>query len=134
MKCEETRRLLVAMADSELAGADLARVEEHLAACPECARELAALRADVRLLRGEPPPELPAFLATRIAARISAGVGTSLALAAAAAAMIIVSTAGLWLGVAIGRGIIPERPSVEAKFAAVAQSFAPEAPVPGGGR
>ena len=48
-------------------------VAAHLEACARCRGELAELRATVQLLRSLPEVEEPAFLATRIEARIEAG-------------------------------------------------------------
>ena len=45
MECNEARRLLHAGADGELGPADLARLDPHLASCPDCAAEIARIRA-----------------------------------------------------------------------------------------
>ncbi len=66
MTCERTEELLSAYLEGELAPAERAEVEAHLAACPECA-ELAALvregmSAAAALPELEPSPELLARL------------------------------------------------------------------------
>ncbi len=66
MTCERTEELLSAYLEGELAPAERAEVEAHLAACPECA-ELAALvregmAAAAALPELEPSPQLLARL------------------------------------------------------------------------
>jgi anti-sigma factor RsiW len=66
MTCERTEELLSAYLEGELAPAERAEVEAHLAACPECA-ELAGLMregmaAAAALPELEPSPELLARL------------------------------------------------------------------------
>ncbi len=56
---EALRECLSAYLDGELAPADAAALERHLAACAECRDELAALREVRALLRALPPPALP---------------------------------------------------------------------------
>ncbi|MEO0079326.1 MAG: zf-HC2 domain-containing protein, partial [candidate division WOR-3 bacterium] len=57
MKCSEVRRLLSSFADGELAAGLRADIENHLAGCAECGKELAELGAVVELLRAAPVPE-----------------------------------------------------------------------------
>jgi anti-sigma factor RsiW len=45
MNCDEARELLDALADGELADAERGLVEQHLATCPGCRDEFAAIRA-----------------------------------------------------------------------------------------
>jgi predicted anti-sigma-YlaC factor YlaD len=45
MSCEEIRPLIAGYLDGELSPEDRARVEDHVAACDECARELDGQRA-----------------------------------------------------------------------------------------
>ena len=48
------RELLSAYVDGQVSASEASRVQEHLAACAECRRELEALRATVSLLRSLP--------------------------------------------------------------------------------
>ena len=50
MTCDETRGLLSALLDGALDTGERARVEAHLAGCPDCRRELDGLRATTGLL------------------------------------------------------------------------------------
>ncbi|MBI4278017.1 MAG: zf-HC2 domain-containing protein [Armatimonadetes bacterium] len=63
-------RMLSAYLDDELAAGDAAAVREHLAECPECRRELGALRATKRLLGALPVRDLPTGFHEALAARI----------------------------------------------------------------
>jgi len=120
MNCPKARTLLVALADGELSGRDLVRVQEHLAACPDCAGELAELRDDAELLRAEPAPEVPPWLAARVLAHTGAGRGRrARGRAATAAAMTLASAVGLWLGITVGRTIVPPRTDTGSKTAQV---------------
>ncbi|MBM4381851.1 MAG: zf-HC2 domain-containing protein [Deltaproteobacteria bacterium] len=67
------RRRLSEYLDGSLSERAQRAVAIHLDACAQCRRELAELRATVQLLRSLPELEEPAFLATRIEARIEAG-------------------------------------------------------------
>lgn len=67
MRCERARERLSALLDREL-GVATAEVEDHLAECAACARELAQLRAVSRLLRVEELAPDPYFV-TRFRAR-----------------------------------------------------------------
>ncbi len=62
---------LTALLDGALAPDRAAEVQEHLARCPACREESARLRAGVAALSALPPaPDLPAFFATRLEARL----------------------------------------------------------------
>lgn len=65
--------LLSAYLERDLGDAERADLEAHLADCTTCRAELADLRGAIDLLRRLPDPEPPAFLATRVMARIAAG-------------------------------------------------------------
>jgi hypothetical protein len=75
MNHEELRRHLSAYLEADLAPGERARIEEHLAGCPECRREYLELRHTVDLLRGLPEPEPPLDLAGRVIARLREGEG-----------------------------------------------------------
>lgn len=112
MTCEHCRDLLSELLEGDLPASAEAQAREHLARCPECARELAELRALVAALHGlpevEPPAELRARLrsiperATHIGWRRMRFIATSVA--AAAAALLIV-----WTGITHYQG----RPGVD---------------------
>ena len=75
------RRRLALLASGVLSDAERRAVEEHLAQCPRCRRELEELRAVVELAAADPlrraEPEIPlAALVTRVQARLDAGVGS----------------------------------------------------------
>lgn len=70
VRCEEYELWLSAYLDGELAASDLPRLEGHVAGCDRCARELAALRTEVRLTRALAPEEPPADLHARIMAAL----------------------------------------------------------------
>jgi anti-sigma factor RsiW len=70
VRCEEYELWLSAYLDGELAAADLSRLEGHVVSCDRCARELAALRTEVRLTRALAPEEPPADLHARIMAAL----------------------------------------------------------------
>ena len=135
MNCRKARTLLVALADGELRGHDLVRVQEHLAACPGCAQELAELAGDAELLRAEPRPEVPPWLAARVLALADRGRARHVpSLAATVAAMTVVSAAGLWLGIAIGRAIVSPLPDAGTKSALVQSGFVASGPLNGSAR
>jgi hypothetical protein len=75
MNHEELRRRLSAYLEADLAAGERARIEEHLAGCPECRREYLELRHTVDLLRGLLEPEPPLDLAGRVIARLREGEG-----------------------------------------------------------
>ena len=57
--CAELRDRLPAFVDGALDGAAARRAAEHVAACPACSAEAAALRAVLERVAGLPVPELP---------------------------------------------------------------------------
>lgn len=127
--------------DGDLAAAERAALEGHLAACGACAATLAELAAVRDRARALPPLAPPAALWAAIEARLGAAVvdlGAERAkrarrwsfstpqLAAAAAALIVVSAAGAWL---MGRNAAI--PVATSPVAITAPDTA--APVPGAG-
>ena len=75
MDHEELRERLSAYLEADLDPSEQARIEEHLAGCPDCRREYRELRHTVDLLRGLPAPDPPPDLADRVIARLRAGEG-----------------------------------------------------------
>jgi anti-sigma factor RsiW len=124
MKCKDVRKLLVAYADRALAETEAGRVREHLNSCEGCFHELELLQADAALLRGEVRPEVPACIAARVMARVRERSGTrrarsGLGLAFPRVGFVVVAAAGLWLGVALGRGIVGTSPGAGGRLALV---------------
>jgi hypothetical protein len=68
MTCAETRDLFSALADDALAPAERVALDDHLAGCPECRRELAALLRTVKLVRAIDPAHAPAGFVDRVLA------------------------------------------------------------------
>jgi hypothetical protein len=68
MTCDETRDSLSAYLDGALASEERRDVEAHLAACAECARELASLRQTVALLQRVQPARAPVGFVDRVVA------------------------------------------------------------------
>lgn len=73
MKCAQCRPQLAALAGGDLSRREAERCEAHVAACPDCARQLRELRTTIALLRRvgahEPlPAELGPALHRRLAA------------------------------------------------------------------
>jgi hypothetical protein len=67
----ETIRAMLPLAAAGVLGRnELATVEEHAAACPECKRELDALRLYSRSLQALPQPKVPEGLLQRTQARV----------------------------------------------------------------
>ena len=66
--CETCREELVEFADGELDTARAARISDHLAACPACRRQLAALQTSLSLARELWAEASPAPLSTAQAA------------------------------------------------------------------
>lgn len=66
MKCQEAIELLSEYLDNELAAAQRAEVDSHLAACPACQRELQELKATISLVASLPKASAPAPLAQSI--------------------------------------------------------------------
>ncbi len=65
-ECEKLRERLVEHVEGALAGGDLSRVDEHLAACARCRRELDDLRTVMAAVRGIPPGEMRPELVSRV--------------------------------------------------------------------
>jgi anti-sigma factor RsiW len=123
MNCDDMRLRLVSLADGAIGSDEAEAARRHLAACEDCRGLLERLQADAELLRREPAPEVPAFLATRIMADVRgrkrpAGrwFGLSPALVRVAAAVLV--GVGIWLGILLGRGIVGNQPSLDQKLAA----------------
>lgn len=75
MRCTETRENLVAWLDGELSPEEADQVESHLASCPACMRERAALETSGDLLARLDPPEMPGNgLAARVLQVVKSGV------------------------------------------------------------
>jgi len=122
MKCEDVRKLLVGYADRALAETEAGQVREHLTSCESCRRELESLQDDATLLRGEARPDVPAYMATRVMARIRersgarhAGFGWNPVFVRVG--FVAVAAVGLWLGVALGRGIVGTSPGAGRRLA-----------------
>jgi anti-sigma factor RsiW len=126
MKCNDVKLLLVSLADGGLSEREARAAEAHVATCARCRQELKLLKDDAVLLRHDPRPEVPAWLAGRIiagvrerqarvrpclAAAVPVGqFGLNRALMRIAAVVLVV--AGIWLGTALGRGIAGGQPSL----------------------
>ena len=70
MNCGQVKRLLPPFLDEELSGGVREQVTSHLASCPACRSELAAMKADMGLLEQVGTPEVTPFLVTRVMAEI----------------------------------------------------------------
>jgi hypothetical protein len=140
MTCDETRLLLSALIDDALPAGERAACEAHLAACPDCPRELARLRATVGLVRGIAPARAPLGFADRVVAtaraesRTPRSAGTrrrrawpvGVPLGAAAAVLVAL------IGVSLYR-LTPEQGQVVRQDAApgtAPRASAPTAPLP----
>ncbi len=64
MNCPDVRACLPALAYGDLGSAEVLKVEEHLAGCPECRRQWEGLRAVRRLLDAAPAPAVSVDVAT----------------------------------------------------------------------
>lgn len=69
INCNTAPDRLGAYMDGELNARTRAAMKAHLAVCPDCRRELAALQAMTPVMKTLDPPLPPPFLATRILAR-----------------------------------------------------------------
>lgn len=108
MKCGYEEKTLVSYVDGAQDRAGRAAVEAHLNACPACGRLVEQLRSDVELLRSEPEPAVPQYLAAGIMARVrtrSRAASSWVPVLSPAAALVLV-VVGLWLGAALGRGMV----------------------------
>jgi anti-sigma factor RsiW len=70
MRCDQVEKLLVEYADGELNAGERTAVCEHVASCPSCADELAALERMKLLLAEDGYAEPSSFYWTRFAARL----------------------------------------------------------------
>jgi len=68
MTCDETRDTLSAYLDEALGPDERSLVAAHLEGCPECRRELEALRGTVALLQRVAPPRAPVGFVDRVVA------------------------------------------------------------------
>lgn len=132
MKCDDVRELLVAYADRALAETEAGQVREHVDSCESCLRELELLQADAELLRGEARPDVPAYMAVRVMARIRERRGarrarSGLGLVFGRVGFVAVAAVGLWLGVGLGRGIVGTSPGAVTRLeqALTTQAFVP---------
>jgi anti-sigma factor RsiW len=66
MTCDDARAVLSALIDDALPAGERTACEAHLAACPDCTRELARLRATVSLVRAIGPARAPAGFVDRV--------------------------------------------------------------------
>jgi len=66
----DMQKLLSAYCGGDLDPTERVSVEEHLAGCAPCRAELADLQTALRLIRTTPEAEPPAWLATRVMARV----------------------------------------------------------------
>jgi len=66
MTCHDAREQLSALIDDALGAAERGAVEEHLATCAECRRELERLRGTVALLRAVEPARAPTGFVDRV--------------------------------------------------------------------
>jgi len=104
MRCDEVRPRLDAYIDGELGEAERALLRDHLAGCPECGPEAAALerqRDDIR--RSAPIYRAPEALRSRIRVALRDEAATS-ALATRAAPGWLAYAASILLAVAVGSG------------------------------
>ncbi|HTW92219.1 MAG TPA: zf-HC2 domain-containing protein [bacterium] len=130
MKCDKEK--LVSLADRCLSEHEARAVEEHVAGCANCRQELELLKSDAAMLRQEPKPEVPAYLATRIIAgvrqrQVQAGpwliatpVGQrGLSRIWARAAAVVLVALGVWLGTALARATVGPQQSFADRLAQV---------------
>jgi len=127
MKCDDARILMMGPADDDRVEA----ARQHVAGCAECRAELAQIAADAEFLRRDEKPEIPIDLGTRIMAEIrqrqtrprpwlaAAARAYGLNRAALPFAALILVAVGLWLGAALGRGIVGPQPSLSERLAQI---------------
>ena len=111
MSCQEVLSLLSAYMDGEADPSDSRFVEEHVAECAECSRELSLLRDTARMLATRPEVEPPVGLLEQIEAattgnpsiwqRLSAAMGSMPAYGRWAAAT--TAAAAILLGILVSR-------------------------------
>jgi len=70
MECKDIEKHLPLYDEGLLSGKDQKAVEEHLAVCEKCRRELSCLRKTVQLLENLPPVEEPAWFQQKIMAGV----------------------------------------------------------------
>ncbi len=68
--CSDIKNLLPLYEDGVLSDAEKRLVEEHLAHCDACCRELADLRKAAALVRGLPEAALPPWFEQKIMAQV----------------------------------------------------------------
>lgn len=109
-----------AFLDGALAGAERARVDAHLSACPSCRRELDSLRHLKLVVSSAPRRTMPADLALSLESRLVAGTPWWKALARpvlwipAGAVAAAALTVGLWIGKARAADELPFEPLLAA--------------------
>ena len=69
LACREVEALLRPHLEGEMAGAETAAVESHLAGCPSCTRRAAQFAAVLRVVRDDAPPPMAADFTARLRAR-----------------------------------------------------------------
>jgi anti-sigma factor RsiW len=104
MQCDQARPLLDAYVDAELSAAERAALCEHLAHCPRCGPERAALerlRDEIRraVLPHRAPPALRARIRADLRREASAGARIARVLTYAASLLfaVIIGSGGTWL-------------------------------------
>jgi anti-sigma factor RsiW len=73
LNCRQSERLLSAFADQELTGRQMLEVRDHVSRCPDCARELEALRSVKEALAALPAPEPDPGLEGRLKTAVFSG-------------------------------------------------------------
>ena len=102
MNCGQVKRLLPPFLDEELLGRARDGVTSHLASCPTCRTELAALKADMGLLEQVGTPEVTPFLISRVMAEVRQ---QSRSVPRGVGRMVVTLTAALVVAVSIGAGV-----------------------------
>ena len=126
MNCGQVKRLLPPFLDEELSGRVREQTASHLASCPACRAELAALKVDIGLLEHAAAPEVTPFLVTRVMAeirgqrrRVPHGFGR---LVGSLAAVIVVAVS-IGAGVFFGSGLAQDSAAVAANSTEAAVSY-----------
>jgi mycothiol system anti-sigma-R factor len=105
MPCEEIRPRIEAFVDGEIAEAERVLLREHLAECPDCGPEAAALaRLREGIRRAAPAYRAPEALRSAIRAALRAEVAASVPAAARPAPGWLAYAASILLAVAVGSG------------------------------
>ena len=76
MSCPSFQEMLSAYLDGELSPEEARSLEEHLAVCEDCRRELEELKSLVAALGSLPPPEMPLGLHAAIMGRVRSEAST----------------------------------------------------------